>query len=249
MDNGIFNPDLYLERLERSIIESVPAPVAVIVSFPSNPTAQVVSIEFYEEVVKIALKYNVYILSDLAYAEIYYDNSPPPSILQIPKAKEVAVEFTSMSKTYAMAGWRIGFAVGNIRLINALTRIKSYLDYGAFTPVQVAAATALNGPQDCVQEIRSTYQKRRDVLINSMARAGWNIPSPKASMFAWAPLPDKYKDKGSLEFAKELMLKADVAVSPGVAFGEFGEGFVRVGLVENEQRIRQAAKNIKKLLQ
>ena len=249
MDDGIFNPDLYLERLERSIIESVPAPVAVIVSFPSNPTAQVVSIEFYEEVVKIALKYNVYILSDLAYAEIYYDNSPPPSILQIPKAKEVAVEFTSMSKTYAMAGWRIGFAVGNIRLINALTRIKSYLDYGAFTPVQVAAAAALNGPQDCVQEIRSTYQKRRDVLINSMARAGWNIPSPKASMFAWAPLPDKYKDKGSLEFAKELMLKADVAVSPGVAFGEFGEGFVRIGLVENEQRIRQAAKNIKKLLQ
>jgi alanine-synthesizing transaminase len=248
MDDGIFNPDLYLERLERSIIESVPAPVAVIVSFPSNPTAQVVSIEFYEEVVKIALKYNVYILSDLAYAEIYYDNSPPPSILQIPKAKEVAVEFTSMSKTYAMAGWRIGFAVGNTRLINALTRIKSYLDYGAFTPVQVAAAAALNGPQDCVQEIRNTYQKRRDVLINSMARAGWNIPSPKASMFAWAPIPAKYKDKGSLEFAKELMLKADVAVSPGVAFGEFGEGFVRVGLVENEQRIRQAAKNIKKLL-
>ena len=248
MDDGIFNPDLYLERLERSIIESVPAPVAVIVSFPSNPTAQVVSLKFYEEVVKIALKYNVYILSDLAYAEIYYDNSPPPSILQIPKAKEVAVEFTSMSKTYAMAGWRIGFAVGNIRLINALTRIKSYLDYGAFTPVQVAAATALNGPQDCVQEIRNTYQKRRDVLINSMARAGWNIPSPKASMFAWAPIPAKYKDKGSLEFAKELMLKADVAVSPGVAFGEFGEGFVRVGLVENEQRIRQAAKNIKKLL-
>ena len=249
MDNGTFNPGLYLERLERSIIESVPAPVAVIISFPSNPTAQVVSLEFYEEVVKIALKYNVYILSDLAYAEIYYDNSPPPSILQIPKAKEVAVEFTSMSKTYAMAGWRIGFAVGNIRLINALTRIKSYLDYGAFTPVQVAAAAALNGPQDCVQEIRSTYQKRRDVLINSMARAGWNIPSPKASMFAWAPIPDKYKDKGSLEFAKELMLKADVAVSPGVAFGEFGEGFVRVGLVENEQRIKQAAKNIKKLLQ
>ena len=248
MDDGIFNPDLYLERLERSIIESVPAPVAVIVSFPSNPTAQVVSLKFYEEVVKIALKHNVYILSDLAYAEIYYDNSPPPSILQIPKAKEVAVEFTSMSKTYAMAGWRIGFAVGNIRLINALTRIKSYLDYGAFTPVQVAAAAALNGPQDCVQEIRSTYQKRRDVLINSMARSGWNIPSPKASMFAWAPLPDKYKDKGSLEFAKELMLKADVAVSPGLAFGEFGEGFVRVGLVENEQRIRQAAKNIKKLL-
>ena len=248
IDNGIFNPDLYLERLERSIIESAPAPVAIIVSFPSNPTAQVVSLEFYEEVVKIAIKYNVFILSDLAYAEIYYDNFPPPSILQIPKAKEVAVEFTSMSKTYAMAGWRIGFAVGNKTLINALTRIKSYLDYGAFTPVQVSAAAALNGPQDCVQEIRNIYQKRRDVFINSMARAGWNIPSPKASMFAWAPIPEKYKDKGSLEFAKELMLKADVAVSPGVAFGEFGEGFVRVGLVENEQRIRQAAKNIKKLL-
>ena len=248
MDNGIFNPDLYLERLERSIIESVPAPVAVIVSFPSNPTAQVVSLEFYEEVVKIALKYNVYILSDLAYAEIYYDNSPPPSILQIPKAKEVAVEFTSMSKTFAMAGWRIGFAVGNTRLIHALTRIKSYLDYGAFTPVQVAAAAALNGPQDCVEEIRNTYQKRRDVLINSMARAGWRIPTPKASMFAWAPIPDKYKNRGSLKFAKELMLKASIAVSPGVAFGEFGEGFVRIGLVENEHRIRQAAKNIKKLL-
>ena len=248
IDDGIFNPDLYLERLERSIKESVPAPVAVIISFPSNPTAQVVSLDFYNEVVKIALKYKVYILSDLAYAEIYYDDLPPPSILQIPKAKEVAVEFTSMSKTYAMAGWRIGFAVGNKRLIYALTRIKSYLDYGAFTPVQVAAAAALNGPQDCVEEIRKTYQKRRDVLINSMTRSGWHIPSPKASMFAWAPIPDKYKDKGSLEFAKELMLKADVAVSPGVAFGEFGEGFVRVGLVENEQRIRQAAKNIKKLL-
>ncbi len=248
MDDGFFNPDLYLERLERTIIESAPAPIAVIVSFPSNPTAQVVTLDFYKEVVKIALKYKVYILSDLAYAEIYYDNSPPPSILQVPRAKEVAVEFTSMSKTYAMAGWRIGFAVGNVRLINALTRIKSYLDYGAFTPVQVAAVTALNGPQDCVQEIRNTYQKRRDVLINSMSRVGWNIPSPKASMFAWAPIPDKYKDKGSLEFAKELMLKADIAVSPGVAFGEYGEGFVRIGLVENEQRIRQAAKSMKNIL-
>ena len=153
-----------------------------------------------------------------------------------------------MSKTYAMAGWRIGFAVGNPKLIHALTRIKSYLDYGAFTPVQVAAAAALNGPQNCVEEIRNTYQRRRDVLISSMARSGWDIPKPQASMFAWAPLPKKYKEKGSLEFAKELMLKADVAVAPGVAFGEYGEGYVRVGLVENEQRIRQAAKNIKKIL-
>ena len=248
MDDGIFNPDLYLERLERSIRDSVPAPVALIVSFPSNPTAQVASIDFYEEVVKIAIKYGTYILSDLAYAEIYYDGNPPPSILQVPRAKEVAVEFTSMSKTYAMAGWRIGFAVGNKKLISALTRIKSYLDYGAFTPVQVAAAAALNGPQDCVTEIRDIYQKRRDVLINSMSRAGWDIPSPPASMFAWAPLPKKFVKEGSLNFAKELMLKADVAVAPGVAFGEYGEGFVRVGLVENEQRIRQAAKNIKKLL-
>ena len=248
MDEGVFNPNLYLERLDRSIRESVPAPVALIVSFPSNPTAQVASIDFYEEVVKIALKYGTYILSDLAYAEIYYDGNVPPSILQVPRAKEVAVEFTSMSKTYAMAGWRIGFAVGNKKLISALTRIKSYLDYGAFTPVQVAAVTALNGPQNCVDEIRNIYQKRRDVLISSMSRAGWNIPSPPASMFAWAPLPEKFKKQGSLAFAKELMLKADVAVAPGVAFGEYGEGFVRVGLVENVQRIKQAAKNIKKLL-
>ena len=248
MDEGIFNPELYLERLENSIKDSVPAPVALIVSFPSNPTAQVVSLDFYEELVKIALKYNVYILSDLAYAEIYYDNVKPPSILEVSRAKEVAVEFTSMSKTYAMAGWRIGFAVGNTKLIHALTRIKSYLDYGAFTPVQVAAASALNGPQSCVEDIRNTYQRRRDVLITSMARSGWDIPKPQASMFAWAPLPKNYKSKGSLEFAKELMLKADVAVAPGVAFGEYGEGYVRVGLVENEQRIRQAAKNIKKIL-
>ena len=248
MDEGVFNPNLYLERLDRSIRESVTATVALIVSFPSNPTAQVASIDFYEEVVKIALKYGTYILSDLAYAEIYYDGNVPPSILQVRRAKEVAVEFTSMSKTYAMAGWRIGFAVGNKKLISALTRIKSYLDYGAFTPVQVAAVTALNGPQNCVDEIRNIYQKRRDVLISSMSRAGWNIPSPPASMFAWAPLPEKFKKQGSLAFAKELMLKADVAVAPGVAFGEYGEGFVRVGLVENEHRIRQAAKNIKKLL-
>ena len=195
-----------------------------------------------------ALKHQVYVLSDLAYAEIYYDKSPPPSILQVPKAKNIAVEFTSMSKTYAMAGWRIGYAVGNPKLIAALTKIKSYLDYGAFTPVQVAAATALNGSQKCVSEIRSIYQSRRDVLIESMSRAGWEIPIPQASMFAWAPIPKKYQNKGSLIFARDLMTKANVAVSPGVAFGEYGEGFVRIGLVENEQRIRQAAKNIRNLL-
>ncbi|NCX68963.1 MAG: aminotransferase class I/II-fold pyridoxal phosphate-dependent enzyme, partial [Betaproteobacteria bacterium] len=248
MIEGKFDPDVYLERLDRSIRHSTPTPVALIVSFPSNPTAQVVDLNFYKEVVKIALKHQVYVLSDLAYAEIYYDKSPPPSILQVPKAKNIAVEFTSMSKTYAMAGWRIGYAVGNPKLIAALTKIKSYLDYGAFTPVQVAAATALNGSQKCVSEIRSIYQSRRDVLIESMARAGWEIPVPQASMFAWAPIPKKYQNKGSLIFARDLMTKANVAVSPGVAFGEYGEGFVRIGLVENEQRIRQAAKNIRNLL-
>lgn len=248
MDNGVFNPELYLERLDRSIRHCSPKPIALIVSFPSNPTAQVVDLNFYEELVKIARKHKTYILSDLAYAEIYFDKEPPPSILQVKKAKDIAVEFTSMSKTYSMAGWRIGFAVGNQKLIAALTKIKSYLDYGAFTPVQVAATAALNGPQKCVSEIRLIYQKRRDVLIESMARSGWLIPSPKASMFAWAPLPIQYKKKGSLKFAKDLMTKAHVAVSPGIAFGEYGEGFVRIGLVENEQRIRQAAKNIKKML-
>ena len=248
MFEGKFDPDVYLERLDRSIRHSTPTPVALIVSFPSNPTAQIVDLNFYKEVVKIALKHQVYVLSDLAYAEIYYDKSPPPSILQVPKAKNIAVEFTSMSKTYAMAGWRIGYAVGNPKLISALTKIKSYLDYGAFTPVQVAAATALNGSQKCVSEIRSIYKSRRDVLIESMARAGWEIPVPQASMFAWAQIPKKYQNKGSLKFARDLMTKANVAVSPGVAFGEYGEGFVRIGLVENEQRIRQAAKNVRNLL-
>ena len=248
MEEGVFNQELFLEKLDRSIRHSIPSPKAIIVSFPSNPTAQIVDLGFYEEVVKIGLKYNTYVLSDLAYAEIYYDDNPPPSILQVKNSKKIAVEFTSMSKTYAMAGWRIGFAVGNKHLISALTRIKSYLDYGAFTPVQVAATAALNGPQDCVERIRSTYKSRRDVLITTMGRSGWVIPEPKASMFAWAPIPDKYRNRGSLVFAKDLMLNADVAVAPGLAFGEYGEGYVRIGLVENEHRIRQAAKNIKKLL-
>ena len=248
MEEGIFNQELFLEKLDRSIRHSIPSPKAIIVSFPSNPTAQIVDLGFYEEVVKIGLKYNTYVLSDLAYAEIYYDDNPPPSILQVKNSKKIAVEFTSMSKTYAMAGWRIGFAVGNKHLISALIRIKSYLDYGAFTPVQVAAAAALNGSQDCVEAIRNTYKNRRDVLITTMGRSGWTIPEPKASMFAWAPIPEKYKNKGSLEFAKDLMMNADVAVAPGLAFGEYGEGYVRIGLVENEHRIRQAAKNIKKLL-
>ena len=248
MEDGQFNQELFLEKLDRAIRHSVPSPKAVIVSFPSNPTAQIVDLGFYEEVVKIGLKYNTFILSDLAYAEIYFNDNPPPSILQVKNSKKICVEFTSMSKTYAMAGWRIGFAVGNKNLIAALTKIKSYLDYGAFTPVQVAAASALNGPQDCVENIRNTYKSRRDTLIKSMSRSGWEIPEPEASMFAWAPIPKKYEKKGSLAFSKDLMLKASVAVAPGIAFGEYGEGFVRIGLVENEHRIRQAAKNIKKLL-
>lgn len=248
MEDGQFNQELFLEKLDRAIRHSVPSPKAVIVSFPSNPTAQIVDLGFYEEVVKIGLKYNTFILSDLAYAEIYFGDNPPPSILQVKNSKKICVEFTSMSKTYAMAGWRIGFAVGNKNLIAALTKIKSYLDYGAFTPVQVAAASALNGPQNCVEDIRNTYKSRRDTLIKSMSRCGWEIPKPEASMFAWAPIPKKYEKKGSLAFSKDLMLKASVAVAPGIAFGEYGEGFVRIGLVENEHRIRQAAKNIKKLL-
>ena len=248
MEDGQFNQELFLEKLDRAIRHSVPSPKAVIVSFPSNPTAQIVDLGFYEEVVKIGLKYNTFILSDLAYAEIYFGDNPPPSILQVKNSKKICVEFTSMSKTYAMAGWRIGFAVGNKNLIAALTKIKSYLDYGAFTPVQVAAASALNGPQECVENIRNIYKSRRDTLIKSMSRSGWEIPKPEASMFAWAPIPKKYEKKGSLAFSKDLMLKASVAVAPGIAFGEYGEGFVRIGLVENEHRIRQAAKNVKKLL-
>ena len=238
----------FMESLARAVRHSVPPPKALIVNFPSNPTAQVTDLAFYEEVIAFARKHEIIVLSDIAYAEIYFDGNPPPSILQIPGAKEVAVEFTSLSKTYAMPGWRIGFAAGNRHLVGALTRIKSYLDYGAFTPIQVAATAALNGPQDCVEEIRNTYKMRRDVLIESWGRAGWQIPSPPASMFAWAPIPEPFKSLGSLEFSKLLLQHADVAVAPGLGFGEYGDGHVRIGLVENEQRIRQAARSVKRFL-
>ena len=245
--NGNFNPKKYLINIERNVKKNSKIK-AVIVSFPSNPTAQTVNIDFYKDLVKLAKKNDIYILSDLAYSEIYFENNPPPSILEVNGAKKIAVEFTTLSKTYAMAGWRIGFAVGNNTLIEALTKIKSYVDYGAFTPVQVAATAALNGPQQCVEDIRQIYKKRRDVLIESFGRAGWSIPKPKASMFVWAPIPDKFKKLGSMKFSKKLMINANVAVAPGLAFGKNGEGFVRIGLVENTQRIRQAAKNIKKFL-
>ncbi|MFP5468490.1 MAG: LL-diaminopimelate aminotransferase [Alphaproteobacteria bacterium] len=238
----------FMESLARAVRHSVPPPKALIVNFPSNPTAQVTDLAFYEEVIAFARKHEIIVLSDIAYAEIYFDGNPPPSILQIPGAKEVAVEFTSLSKTYAMPGWRIGFAAGNRHLVGALTRIKSYLDYGAFTPIQVAATAALNGPQECVEEIRNTYKMRRDVLIESWGRAGWQIPSPPASMFAWAPIPEPFKSLGSLEFSKLLLQHADVAVAPGLGFGEYGDGHVRIGLVENEQRIRQAARSVKRFL-
>ncbi|MEC9367929.1 MAG: LL-diaminopimelate aminotransferase [Pseudomonadota bacterium] len=238
----------FMARLDRAMKHSIPKPIALVLSFPSNPTAQVADLDFYSEVVTYAKRNELILLSDVAYAEIYFDVPPPPSILQVPGAIDIAVEFTSLSKTYAMPGWRIGFAVGNERLIAALSRVKSYLDYGAFTPVQVAAAAALNGPQECVEEIRNIYRSRRDCLVDSMTRAGWPIPAPPATMFAWAPIPETYRDLGSLEFSKLLLEKAGVAVSPGVGFGEHGEGYVRFGLVENEHRIRQAARSIKKFL-
>ena len=239
----------FFHAMERAVMHSIPKPLAVVLCYPSNPTAHVADLDFYRDVVAFARKHELFVLSDLAYAEIYFDDVPPPSILQVPGAMDVAVEFTSMSKTYSMAGWRMGFAVGNERLIAALSRVKSYLDYGAYTPIQVAATTALNGPQDCIEEMRQIYKHRRDVLVDSFGRAGWTIPAPRASMFAWVPIPDAFKEMGSLEFSKLLIEKADVAVAPGVGFGEHGDEYVRIALVENEQRIRQAARNIRRFLE
>jgi alanine-synthesizing transaminase len=238
----------FLAELKKAAQHTVPPPLAVVLNFPANPTAQTVDLDFYGEIVDFCRHQNIIVLSDLAYAEIYFDGKPPPSILEVPGARDIAVEFTSMSKTYSMAGWRIGFAVGNARLISALTRVKSYLDYGAFTPIQVAATAALNGPQDCVAEIRERYKRRRDVLVEALHNAGWEIPSPEASMFAWAPIPEEYRGVGTMEFSKLLLERANVAVAPGVGFGEYGEGFVRIALVENTQRLRQASRNIKAFL-
>jgi alanine-synthesizing transaminase len=240
--------DSFIPAMERGIRHSIPKPLALILNYPANPTAHVASLDFYKEVVAYAKKNDIIILSDLAYAEIYFDGNPPPSVLQVPGAIDIAVEFTSMSKTFSMPGWRMGFAVGNERIIAALARVKSYLDYGAFTPIQAAATAALNGPEDCITDMRATYKKRRDALVDSFGRAGWPIPAPAASMFAWAPLPEPFREMGSLEFSKLLVEKAELAVSPGVAFGEHGEGYVRIALVENEQRIRQAARNVRRFL-
>ncbi|RUU64850.1 LL-diaminopimelate aminotransferase [Mesorhizobium sp. M7A.T.Ca.TU.009.01.1.1] len=240
--------DGFIPALERGVKHSIPKPLALILNYPSNPTALVASLDFYKDVVAFAKKNDIIILSDLAYSEIYFDGNPPPSVLQVPGAIDVCVEFTSMSKTFSMPGWRMGFAVGNERLISALTRVKSYLDYGAFTPIQVAAAHALNGDGADIAEVRDIYHKRRDVMVDAFGRAGWTIPAPAASMFAWAPIPEPFRHLGSPEFSKLLIEHADVAVAPGVGFGEHGDEFVRVALVENEHRIRQAARNIKRFL-
>ncbi|VVS98902.1 putative aminotransferase, PLP-dependent [Erythrobacter sp. EC-HK427] len=239
----------YWKALEQAMTFTVPRPTILVVNFPSNPTAETVDLEFYERLVDWARFHKIWVLSDLAYSELYYDGKPTVSILQAKGAKDVAIEFTSLSKTYGMAGWRMGFAVGNRTLISALTRVKSYIDYGAFTPIQAAACAALNGPQDYVEQNRQMYHRRRDVMVEAFGRAGWDIPPPPASMFAWAPLPAALKDMGSLEFSKQLLTEAQVAVAPGVGYGEDGEGFVRIAMVENEQRLRQAARNVKRYLQ
>ena len=239
----------FLRSLDRAVRHSIPKPIAIVLNYPANPTAYTADLDFYTEVVKYCKANDIFILSDLAYSEIYFDeDAPPPSVLQVPGAMDITVEFTSMSKTYSMPGWRVGFAVGNERLIAALARVKSYLDYGAFTPIQVAATAALNGSDDVIEEVRKIYKHRRDVMVESFARSGWDIPVPKATMFAWAPIPAQFAHLGSLEFAKLLIKETGVGVAPGVGFGEYGDQYIRLAFVENEQRIRQAARNIKKLL-
>jgi alanine-synthesizing transaminase len=242
-------PDVdFMAGLKRAVRGSVPPPLALVVNFPANPTAQAVDLDFYAEIVEFCRKHEIIAISDVAYAEVYFEGKPPPSILEVPGAKDVAIEFSSLSKTYSMAGWRIGFAVGNKKLIAALARVKSYLDYGAFTPVQVAATAALNGPQGCIEEMRQRYKGRREVLIQGLAQAGWPVPAPAASMFAWAPIPQRFNNLGSVEFAKLLLSEAKVAVAPGLGFGEYGEGFVRIALVENRERLRQAVRNVKRFM-
>jgi len=238
----------FFAELESAIKNSWPKPKMLVLNFPANPTAQCVELDFFEKVVAIAKEHEIWIVHDIAYAEIAFDGYKAPSILQVPGAKDIAVEFYSLSKTYNMPGWRVGFMVGNRKLVAALGRMKSYLDYGTFTPIQVAAIVALEGPQDCVEEIRSMYQSRRDVLCDGLKAAGWEIEKPKATMFAWARIPEQYREMGSLEFSKKLLKEANVAVSPGIGFGEYGDDHVRFGLIENEHRTRQAIRSIKSML-
>ena len=237
----------FFEELEKAIKTSWPKPKMLILNFPANPTTQCVEPEFFEKVVELAREYKIWVVHDLAYADIVFDGYVAPSILQVPGAMEVAVEFFTLSKSYNMPGWRVGFMVGNRELVAALGRIKSYLDYGTFTPIQVASIAALEGPQDCVEEIRETYRIRRDVLCAGLNAAGWTVRKPKATMFVWAPIPEPYRHLGSLEFSKKLLWEAQVAVSPGIGFGEYGNDHVRFGLIENEQRTRQAIRGIKNM--
>jgi alanine-synthesizing transaminase len=237
----------FFEELERAIRESIPKPKMMILGFPSNPTAMCVDLGFFERVIALARQHDILVVHDLAYADITFDGFVAPSIMQVPGAREVAVEFFTMSKSYNMAGWRIGFMVGNKELVGALARIKSYHDYGTFTPIQVASIAALDGPQDCVEEIREQYEKRRDVLAKGLHEAGWMVEVPRASMYIWAEIPEPYKAAGSLEFAKRLLAEAKVAVSPGIGFGDYGDGHVRFALIENEQRTRQAVRGIKEM--
>lgn len=235
----------FFESLESAIRESWPRPKMLVLNYPGNPTTECVDLEFFERVVAIAREYGIWVIQDLAYADIVFDGYKAPSILQVEGAQDVAVEFFSLSKSYNMPGWRVGFMVGNKTLVAALGRIKSYLDYGMFTPIQVAAISALEGPQECVEEIRLMYQSRRDTLCDGLNNIGWKIEKPKATMFVWAPIPEPYKELGSLEFSKKLLKEARVAVSPGIGFGEFGDDHVRFGLIENEHRTRQAVRGIR----
>ena len=237
--------EAFFEELEKAIKDSWPTPKMLVLNFPGNPTTQCVELEFFERVVKIAREHNIWVVHDLAYADLVYDGYTAPSILQVPGAETIAVEFFSLSKSYNMPGWRVGFMCGNTTLVAALTRMKSYLDYGMFTPIQVAAITALEGPQDCVQDIVRIYRSRRDVLCDGLNSIGWKVDKPKATMFVWAPIPEQYRALGSLEFTKKLLQQARVAVSPGIGFGEYGDGFVRFGLIENEHRTRQAVRGIR----
>jgi alanine-synthesizing transaminase len=235
----------FFQELHRAIHESWPRPKMLVMNFPGNPTTQCVELEFFDRVVAMCREYNIWMVHDLAYADIVFDGFRAPSVLQVPGAKDIAVEFYSLSKSYNMPGWRIGFMCGNRALVAALARIKSYLDYGTFTPIQVAAIAALEGPQDCVRQIREMYQRRRDVLCEGLSNLGWPVRKPQATMFVWAPIPEPYQGMGSLEFSKKLLTDAKVAVSPGVGFGDLGDDHVRFGLIENEHRTRQAVRGIR----
>jgi alanine-synthesizing transaminase len=237
----------FFDELDRAMKESYPKPKMLILNFPSNPTSQCVDLPFFEKIIDIARRHDIYVVHDLAYADITFDGYRAPSIMEVPGARDVAVEFFTMSKSYNMAGWRVGFMVGNRDLVSALARMKSYHDYGTFTPIQIASILALEGPQDCVREIAMTYQKRRDVMVQGLHAAGWMVESPKAAMYIWAKIPEPYAKMGSLEFSKKLLEEARLAASPGIGFGEYGDDHVRLALIENESRIRQATRGVKEM--